>query len=113
MNTVNTSRHRRPWTPEDQQRAEDLRAAGWRFCTIALALNRSPGNVRDRLARGTNDLDVLTMDGRPRCHKLWMPSDQLAAEALHADGLSFSAIARELGRERSVIRRNLERAGKC
>jgi len=113
MSTINPPRPRRPWTPEDQQRAEELHAAGFRYCAIALQLDRSPGNVRDRLARGTDDLDLMTVDGRPRCRKPWMPSDQLAAEALHADGLSFTEIGRELGRERSVVRRNLERAGKC
>lgn len=104
-------REQRPWTEEDQRRAEELRAQGLSYYAIGSAMGRDRGVVQRRLdpeAREKHRQAVI------RCHATnrrigydvrqpWTDELQRLAESLYEQGISFYAIAKRLGHDRKVV----------
>jgi hypothetical protein len=84
---------RHKWTDEDQRKAEKLRAEGMTYAAIADEIGCSEApvqrNLRNR-ARGA------TAKPRKALYR-WTEEDQRKAELLRKAGLSYAAIAREIG----------------
>ena len=96
-----TTRTRRPWTPAEERRLEELVENGLRMREIAAAMGRTEASIACKVAR--MGLELLTGRGRPRT------LDYAAIGAMLDEGARVADIVavhgRRAGRVAQVVRR--------
>lgn len=97
--TTPARRQRRPWTEEDQRQAEEMQAQGFSYHAIGKTLNRDHKTVSARL-----DVEARNKRIERQSNFKWTEADQKSAEQMRANGLSYAAIGRNLGRCKEAIR---------
>ena len=95
------------WTPEEDKRLVELRAAGKSSFSMAAELRRSIGSVRGRIAILKAGERFASNPGATQStmplRKRWTLDDDKRLMELRTEGVSFNEIATALGRTEAAV----------